>query len=288
MAHDCCTPRPLTVNAANRVDPTRTTTLRNQFEAEIYRRFRKLKRAVTAYLDTNDSLALKVNYTFTTSPAKVASFMQWLRKQDASGILGIRSGTPIESASRTAWSNVYVESAYQKGLSRGISGLKKGGVNVRQSFIDSAFRRPIHADRLGLIYTRTFSELDGITKEMERQISRVLTQGVADGLAPGQIARKINERIDAIGITRARTLARTEIINAHAEATLNTFSEAGIEGVEVESELLLTEGACEECEDIASRGTYTIDEARGVIPVHPNCRCAWSPVVVGGSGITLT
>jgi SPP1 gp7 family putative phage head morphogenesis protein len=287
MAHNCCAP--LTVHAANRVDPTRTTLLRNAFEAEIYRRFRALKGAVNKYLVGDDSLALKANFTFTTSPAKVAQFMAWLRKQEAQGILGIRQGTPVEAAARTAWTNVYVESAYQKGLSRGVSALKKGGVKVAPSFIDSAFRRPIHADRLGLIYTRTFSELDGITKEMDRQISRVLTQGVADGLAPGQIAAKINNRIDAIGITRARTLARTEIINAHADATLNTFSEAGIAGVEVESEFVTAgdDDVCPECAELEGK-TYTIDEARGVIPVHPNCRCAWVPVVVNGTGIELS
>ena len=24
---------------------------------------------------------------------------------------------------------------------------------------------------------------------------------------------------------------------------------------------------------------FPVDEARGVIPVHPNCRCVWVPVV---------
>jgi hypothetical protein len=34
---------------------------------------------------------------------------------------------------------------------------------------------------------------------------------------------------------------------------------------------------CQDCEDIAADGPYDIDEARGLIPAHPNCRCAFIP-----------
>jgi hypothetical protein len=35
---------------------------------------------------------------------------------------------------------------------------------------------------------------------------------------------------------------------------------------------------CPQCASL--QGTrYTIAEARGVVPVHPRCRCAWKPVV---------
>jgi hypothetical protein len=34
---------------------------------------------------------------------------------------------------------------------------------------------------------------------------------------------------------------------------------------------------CEECEEIEAGGPYDIDEARSLIPAHPNCRCAFVP-----------
>lgn len=34
---------------------------------------------------------------------------------------------------------------------------------------------------------------------------------------------------------------------------------------------------CQTCEDIAADGPYELDEARGLIPAHPNCRCAFIP-----------
>ena len=278
----------LSTHAAQRQDPSRTATLRRAFEAEVYRRFRELKGKVNGALVSGDPFGLRVNFTFTTNPQKVAGFMQWLEDQASLGILGVRPGTSVRTVGASAWTSTYIESAYQKGLARSASQLRAGGVKVGDRWVESALRRPIHADRVGLLYTRAFTELSGITQEMDRQLSRVLAQGAADGLAPAQIARNLNDRIDKIGLTRARTLARTEIIAAHAEATLNGFTEAGIEGVEVEAEWITAgdDVVCPVCQALEGK-VFDLDEARGMLPVHPNCRCAWLPKVIGGSGIEL-
>ena len=34
---------------------------------------------------------------------------------------------------------------------------------------------------------------------------------------------------------------------------------------------------CQDCEDIAADGPYDLDQAKGLIPAHPNCRCAFIP-----------
>lgn len=34
---------------------------------------------------------------------------------------------------------------------------------------------------------------------------------------------------------------------------------------------------CDICDDIAADGPYSLDEAQGLIPAHPNCRCAFVP-----------
>jgi len=140
---------------------------------------------------------------------------------------------------------------------------------------------------VGLIYTRTFSDLNGITQAMDQQISRILAQGIGEGRGPMDIARELNERVDKIGISRARMLARTEIVSAHAEASINAYEEAGLEGVDVEAEILNGSDPCPECQDLAANGPYTISEARSLIPAHPNCVCSLNPKVVNGSGIDL-
>jgi len=34
---------------------------------------------------------------------------------------------------------------------------------------------------------------------------------------------------------------------------------------------------CIVCQDISAEGPYTLAEAQGLLPAHPNCRCAWVP-----------
>jgi SPP1 gp7 family putative phage head morphogenesis protein len=287
MGDSCC----LHINAELRRDPTRTTTLRNKFEAEAYRRFRKLKGMIRKELVDMDGLGLKNNrgrFGFPRPEEKVAAFMDWLRMAQRDEILGVSEGVPLNQAARQAWTRVYVESAYNRGVVQAAAQMRGGGAQVSDRWVQAAFNRPIHADRLGLAYTRTFSELEGITQAMDQQISRTLAEGIGSGNNPVEIARAINNRVDKIGITRARALARTEVISAHAEASINSYEEAGIEGVEVVAEFA-TAGdglVCPECQ--ALEGVVRpLDEARGVIPVHVNCRCAWIPKIENGSGIEL-
>ena len=149
--------------------------------------------------------------------------------------------------------------------------------------MSSVFNAPIHVDRIGLLYTRTFSELKGITQAMDQQISRVLAQGIAEGRNPREIARILNNRVDKIGITRARALARTEIIRAHHQATIAEYKQFGVEGVKVKAEWLTAGyGVCPECSDLEGR-VFTLDKIEGMIPLHPNCRCVAIPYL-GGNG----
>lgn len=271
-----------------------TQTLRAKFEGEMGRRFRRIKGLINEALVANDVLGLKVHrapptraFDFPRSADKVAAFMAWLRDEQQAEILELRRGAPVSRSAENVWANLYVETAYQKGIALAGQKLRGAGVKVDERWINAAFNRPVHADRLGLIFTRTFSELRGITEEMDRQISRVLAQGMAEGRGVRDIARALNDRVDKIGRTRARMLARTEIVRSHNEASLNAYQEAGIEGVDVEAEFLTASDPCPECAALAAGGPYSIDEARGLIPVHPNCRCSWTPRVVNGTGIEL-
>lgn len=277
---------------ANRVDPTRTTMVRRMYEADLVRRFRELKKLVVESIESEPSYSQpqpKTNaFKFERKPKKVAQFMDWLRAEQSRKILGVQYGTPVERAADKAWQNVYIKTAYQKGIAQSAGRMKKGGVKVSDRWINEAMLRPVHADRAGIIYTRAYTDLEGITRKMDQEISRTLALGIAEGKGTQIIAAEIADRIEKIGITRARMLARTEIISAHAEASLNSYSEAGILGVKVLSEFTTAQDnkVCSKCEALEGR-KYSVEKARGVIPVHPNCRCAWLPVVENGEGVEL-
>jgi len=271
-------------NAAQRYDPTRTTTLRQRFEADMVRRFRKIAREIMERIGRDDGFGLKSNraqFDFPRTDQKVSAFMDWLQQQVNLGILEMRPGETLGRAANRAWSNLYIRSAYQKGMQQSASKLRQQGADVAPEWVTDAFNRPFNADRVGLAYTRTFNDLKGVTDAMDGQISRVLAEGLAQGKGPMDIARAMVGRVEKIGITRARMIARTETIRAHAEASLNTYEEAGVMGVGVQAEFVTAQDSkvCEECEAAAENGPYSIDEARGMIPLHPNCRCAWVPIV---------
>lgn len=277
-----------------RVDPTRTVSLRRRYEADMIRRFRDLEKVIRQAIGADDALGLEAHmvvapprFDFRRDPEKVNAFIDWLRKSHQDGILQLKKGTSATSA-RGAWQDIYIESAYQKGLQSAASQMRKAGAQVHPSFVDAAFFRPVHADRVGLIYTRAFNDLKGITDAMDASISRVLAQGIAEGIGPMDMAERIAARVEGIGIARARTLARTEVIGAHAAATLNSFREAGLEGVKVLAEFA-TAGdgkVCERCAALEGQ-IYSMDKAEGLIPVHPNCRCTFLPAVDDLRGVVL-
>lgn len=280
----------LHANARTRIDPTKTKTLRQKFEGEMFKRFRSVKGKINDALINRDALKIKSNrgFEFGTDAAKAAAFQEWLTNLVYQGVLGVSQGAPLTTAADNFWGNLYIDAGYNRGLENAAADVRSQGATVSQQFIQGAFSRKIHADRIASLYLRSFSDLQGITAEMDKQIARILAEGLAQGLNPRDIAQQINNRVDKIGITRARTLARTEIIRAHSEASLNFYEEAQAEDVKVLAEFVTSGDSrvCPECASLEGR-TYKISEARGLIPVHPNCRCRFVVVLVDPTGVKL-
>jgi len=211
---------------------------------------------------------------------KTTAFIEWLQDAIDDGVLGIEVREGNRIIARNAWQNLYVRSAYSRAVEAATRALQRAGLDVGSTGLEAVFGAAIHADTLALLYTRNFRLLNGITDAMSAAISRELTMGLAQGLGAREVASMLNQQVEKIGIRRALVLARTEMIHAYAEASLNRYQEFGIKGVTAMVEFATTggEGVCAVCADLDKR-QFTIDEARGVIPVHPNCRCAWLPVV---------
>lgn len=263
-------------------DRTRTTTLRKQYSADMYKRFRKLKGLIRQTVDKFDAFNIRENveprrnFPFVQESAKEEAFMDWLQQAEDDEILEVRQYTNGRVTSRNPWQNTYVRRGYHKGIKNADQALKQAGVDVPEEQISQVFNKPIHADALGMLYTRNFKELQGITRAMDQQISRKLAEGFSQGYNPRKIARNINDRVDKIGITRSRTLARTEVIRAHTDATLNRYEEYGVDRVRY----LWGRGPCPSgvCPEAAAGGPYKRENAPQP-PLHPNCTCSLAPVV---------
>jgi len=263
--------------------------IRSQYIAEMWKRFTALKPLINETIIDNDffvlipgrvvtmATALKAPFEFTDNPAKVKAFMSWLRGVEDEKILEVTQRVGRGVVAHTEWQNIYVRRSYEKGIQFAEKKLAEAGITIAVEDLRAIFNRPIHADAIGMLYTRNFTELEGITEAMDQKMSRALAEGLSQGRNPRVIARALNKEVDNIVIVRARTLARTEVARAQNEATLNRYTDYGVKEVEG----LLGPGPCPSgiCDDIVAGGPYPLSEAEGLFPAHCNCGCCWAPVV---------
>lgn len=295
--------------AERRYDPTRTTTLRNRFVAAFRSRFRELESVIQTSVVARDAFGLTTQqmtptgrnqFNFPTNPDKVQSFLEWLDEQIKKGILDVRDFPGAVNDPSGYWFNRYLFDSYKRGVINGRNQMRASGMNV-PSLIDSGgidvvMSGPFHLDRVGLLYIRSYNELNNITTAMSNQIGKVLAQGMADGDGPRLLSRKLlstinGKNIGELGITdtlgrfipakrRAEMLARTEIIRAHHLGTINEYESWGMVDVRVMAEFESSQDdrVCPICQSLDGQ-VFTLEKIRNMIPVHTNCRCTTIPVI---------
>lgn len=302
----------------SRVDPTRTKTLREKFRREFSRRFEKLKRRINDLVITEDAfgiapalkstsrIAFDTNnfagditqnsrWRFRTDSEKLQLFGAWLTQQISEEVI---QGTEIAAIEDAYWYS-YIWEGYQKGVGRIFTDMNKLSsltedisdvfIGSKKEFLRQSFSYPVSVDRVKTIASRVMTDLKGVTDAMESQIKRELIDGLTQGLQPKEVARRLNDRVDKIGKTRANTIAQTETIRAHAEGQLDGLERMGLDEIGVMSEWTTSglgisgkgnPSPCELCAPLDGL-VLKVSEARGLIPRHPNCKCTFKPANVG-------
>lgn len=300
-------------------DPTRTLTLRSKWVADWNRRIKALKSVVLKAIVEQDVFGLKGQehflqvqedlpvpeprkFAYRYSQQKVEAFMAWLKEMESRSLLEIIQRPGTLRPEGEPWSNLYVRSAYQRGLEYARTNIASRSAEIAAGMglkvplppsfkstgaaISALLHQPFHADRLALAYTRVFDELKGVTAAMDQQISRELAKGIMEGLNPRDIGERIGDRIEAIGATRGRLIARTEVINVHAQAALNEYYSAE----KTTGEVVLVQWKATHDSRVREKhldrdmGVYTKEEAYALIG-EPNCRCALLPYIPAVQGM---
>lgn len=226
-------------------------------------------------------------WRFHSDPAKVRAFQDWLKTQTR-----LRIYRNDEDA---LW-RAYIEAGFKQGAGRAFDDARR---SVRQKhagqqrldfyegtkdeFLRSAFGQPVAVEKVKLLAGRSFDDLKNVTEDMSARLSRRLVDGLIQGKGARELARDL---ADDVGISqqRAALIARTEIIRAHAEGQLAALELMGVEevGVMVEWATAGDAHVCPLCRPMEGV-VLKIAEAHGMIPRHPNCRCAFIPANVGES-----
>ena len=267
-----------------REDPTRTLTLRNRAVGEINRRWGEIQKLVTqsivknkVFLDNATPLT-KDSFVFLRTPQKLDRFDAWLELTMRELIL---SGAVDPRSIEMNWLVEYIREAYIRGAKKAnnemASIVGRNQIPIRPDVFNVAF----HIEKTALLFSRDFTQLKGITDVVSQQLNYHLSEGLLQGQNPRKIAKTLNERIDKIGISRSRLLARTEIINAHNLGSINEgllLSETLGEEVVY---LWITAGDIRVRDGHITRNNkyYSYEKVAQLIG-EPNCRCATTPVPI--------
>ncbi len=253
---------------------------------------------VMRYIDSLnlDQLRLTANtrWMFASDLEKIQAFKVWLQTQIDQQLLNPQDDI---------WTK-YVQAGFQKGAGRAFEDYMSDEAilaeaqqkldfyaGTKEQFLRSAFAQPVAVDKVQLLAARAFTEMEGVTTAMATQMGRTLTDGLAQGKNPIAISRDLVKDVTGIGENRAETIATTEIIRAHAEGQLVALEQLGAEEVGVAVEWVTSglgttkkgyPSPCSKCAPMAGV-VLKLEEARGLIPFHPRCKCAWIPANVAES-----
>ena len=219
-------------------------------------------------------------FKFETSAAKVENFEQWI----ISKLTETMEDKDIYSGKD--WWKTYVERAYKQGADRAFDTMKNKGKQDQRSSdrmagaknqFFSTFGSDAAKERMKLIAGRTYKGMKGLTDMMKSQLTLALIDGLLQGQSPRVIAKALVDKVQ-INKARAMTIARTEIVRSHNEGTLATLKALGVSKVGVQVEIAVSGKACPICQKYKGK-ILTIEEAEGLFPLHPNCRCTPIPHV---------
>lgn len=204
---------------------------------------------------------------------QVRLFKEWLKQQTAATV----SGKTQEGLVKR-----FLMAAYKKGVERAYDQTSKAVDSNREEFLRTSFGAQVAPATVQLIAAQSYSDLQGVTDAMSAKMVKVLVKGFTEGESPKLIARTLAAEVD-MSYARAQTIARTEVIRAHAQGQLNALKSLGVDRIGVQVEWSTGgQNICALCAKMQGR-VYTIDQAMGLIPAHPNCKCAFIPA---GKAIT--
>jgi len=115
-----------------------------------------------------------------------------------------------------------------------------------------------------------------IGEESAGKLAQILAYGLEQGESIAIIRGRIESEFDIFSRIRAERIARTEIMQASAQGTVEGYRDAGVEKVRFYA--ALDERACDDCMSLHNQ-EFTIDDSEGIITVHPDCRCVWLAVI---------
>ena len=288
-------------------DPANILRLQLKYERALLQKIKKIEKVIEYAIVDRDVFGLNDNFAimqftpppprgfaFDTSTKKIQAFIVWLNGLINEDLLRLGVMADVGDVNEF-WGNVYIFESYKRGVQDIRFDLKQQGIYDFKDF-DAVMHTPVHIERVAQMFLRNYENLKGITSDMSKQLANALSEGFINGLSPKEIANNLVELIekgkmadisikDKLGRTistknRASLLARTECIAAHINGAVEECLRMGYEKGQVYAEYIAgyDDRVCDECSRLHLQ-VFTLEEIRGLIPMHPRCRCTFVPIV---------
>ena len=231
------------------LDPTHTKMLRLQYQRQLTRLFKNFKRSVLNRLPNMIEFTSMVNRSFGTD------IDDWLQYEMEFNIL-----EPSK-----AITNNNIKRAYMKGKTNSQSQLHAFNIDVGNNM------NPADWEAFVILNDINFNRITDCTTVMKNAITYSTNIGIMEGWGMNKIAKEITKNIqgnNSMGIVRARTIARTEVINAYNNAAVRNYRSAGLKADEMIWITSFDDRTCEEC---AGYDSLPISRTGKIPPAHPNC-----------------
>jgi len=114
-----------------------------------------------------------------------------------------------------------------------------------------------------------------ITQTTIDQFNDAVKLGIAEGEGIAGLSARTSEVFDLAKGYRTERIARTEVARTTVESHRTVYKDGGFKDVEW---LLVDDASTGSLDrEYSERDDWTVDSIKGVIPVHPNCRCDFVP-----------
>lgn len=212
------------------------------------------------------------------SPETIAAGMVAIL-QSVQTELGIRpTGRSIATSSAFSTVADQTESAYRRGVAAARSDLADAGLSIQTTGprLTQRLGQPSHQRTLATLFENQARHYRNLADDVLDEVQGELTQALREGADRREVVSRVRERVEKVGGHRARLIGETEPARAYHEATLSEYELLGVREVELSWNTVGDLNVCEDCLAGSSASPYQLEEARGLIPHHPVCRCWWS------------
>ena len=288
-------------------DPANILRLQLKYERALLQKIKKIEKVIKYAIVDRDVFGLNEQFaimqltpppqrafSFDTNTKKIQAFIDWLNSLIAEDLLRLGVMADIGNVNEF-WGNVYIFESYKRGMQDIRFDLKQQGVYDFRD-LDAVMHTPVHLNRVAQMFLRNYENLKGITSDMSKQLAKALSEGFINGLSPRVIAKNLVELIekgkmsdisikDKLGRTistkrRASLLARTECIAAHVNGAVEECLRMGYEKGQIFAEYIAgyDDRVCDDCARLHME-VFTLEEIRNMIPMHPQCRCTFVPII---------